>query len=186
MTSDEARELFSEAYDGTLGERQAELAAALEADPGLGAEWEQFRTLLDETRAMGLEDQEAEVPDLLAGVQRKLRQRSRGRYYRDRFARGHGAQSLFPLLIGIILLAVIAVAWLGMHYAQVEQAPAPRPHRTAPRASDPLASPAPPSGVTAKPAPVCRPYSPHVAICHGPRAWRRPTSCMISWRVSPS
>lgn len=137
MTGDEARERFSEAYDDELSaEERATFEAALSADDSLRAEYDEFRALLSGTlpsladdlhddlearRAFlsattGANDEPA--PDLLPGVQKKLRERSRGRYYRDRFAeRGKYAT---PLLLAIVMALVLGMAWFGLSYVQLE------------------------------------------------------------------
>lgn len=122
MTADEARELFSEAYDGELdAERRAAFDAALEADAELRTEWEGFRAMLDEAHT--LDADEAPTPDLLSGVQTRLRERSRGRFYRDRFAtRSSLSRGVFPLLLALVMLLVVVIAWLAMNYIDVEPA----------------------------------------------------------------
>jgi len=165
VTGDEARELFSEAFEGELDEaRQAAFEEAVAADPVLRAEWEEFRALLEETRALGLgvlrgeamrgaerggaerggeetadedddldlDDPEAlreflegpepvDAPDLLGGVQRKIRERSRGRYYRDRFAeRQRPKIGWRPLILAMLMVLVLGIAWAGLHYVEVQ------------------------------------------------------------------
>jgi anti-sigma factor RsiW len=139
VTGDEARERFSEAYDDELSaEERAAFEAALAADASLHAEYEEFRALLsgalpalaadepelhDDVEARraflaGTADGDVPVPDLLPGVQKKLRERSRGRYYRDRFAeRGRYAT---PLLLAIVMALVLGMAWFGLSYVQLE------------------------------------------------------------------
>lgn len=125
MTSDEARDLFSEVYDGVLeAERQVAFEACLEGDEELATEWGEFRDMLNEAHAL---DDLGDMPevDLLGGVQKKLRERSRGRYYGDRFsARLGGKGSLTPLILGIVMLLVIAVALFGLHLVEVDDVPA--------------------------------------------------------------
>ena len=123
MTPDEAREQFSAAYDGELApQAQAAFDEALGADEALRVEWDEFRALL---RAAHAEDAgDSPRVDLLAGVQRKLRQRSRGRFYRDRFSAGAGL-GVMPLVLGLVILALLGVAWFGLHYLEVEQDGAP-------------------------------------------------------------
>jgi anti-sigma factor RsiW len=133
VTSDEARELFSAAYDGELDEAQRrELDAALAADDELAAEYRELEALLREAGAIGDEGDES-APDLLAGVQNRLRVRSRGRFYRDRFASEAKARSMLPIYLGVAMLLLIAIAWLTMHVVRVGDAP----HSTAPQ-SEPI------------------------------------------------
>jgi hypothetical protein len=121
LSSDEAREQFSAVYDGDLdGEAQKAFDEALAADAELNAEWLEFRDLLNEAHALD-EELEGEEPDLLAGVQQKIRARSRGRFYKDRFAQTPG-NGLLPILMAGVMLLLVAVAWLMLHYVQVEPA----------------------------------------------------------------
>jgi anti-sigma factor RsiW len=121
MSSDEARELFSAVYDGELGDdEQKAFDAALAADDELKGEWNEFRDLLNEAHALD-EEIDGEEPDLLAGVQNKIRSRSRGRFYKDRFAEAPGG-GLLPILMAGVMLLLVAVAWLMLHYVQVEPA----------------------------------------------------------------
>lgn len=133
MTSDEARELFSAAYDGELDEAQKrDFDAALAADEELAVEFRELEALLREASAMGEEGEEA-APDLLAGVQKRIRARSRGRFYRDRFASEARARSMLPVYLGVAMLLLIAIAWLTVHVVRVDDAP----HSTAPQ-SEPI------------------------------------------------
>ncbi len=121
MSSEEAREHFSAVYDGELGdEEQKAFDAALAADAELQGEWREFRDLLNEAHALD-EELDDEGPDLLSGVQNKIRARSRGRFYKDRFAETPGG-GLLPILMAGVMLLLVAVAWLMLHYVQVEPA----------------------------------------------------------------
>jgi len=132
VTPDEARDLFSEAFEGELdAERKTELEAMLAADAALRAEYEQFSEILRETHALSLAPPEP-APDLLVGVQRKLRKRSRGRFYRDRFSEKMGAGAVLPVLLGVAMLVILAVAWLTLQYSVVEDPGRPAaPHDSA-------------------------------------------------------
>jgi len=137
MTSEEARELFSEAYDGELGpEPQAAFDEALAGDDALRAEYEEFRDMLNSARSLAEGDLDGEAPDILAGVQGKLRARSRGRFYRDRFAEQGSAKGLFPMLLAMAMLVIVVVAWLMMHFIQVDA-----PRATEGRGSEQTTSP---------------------------------------------
>ena len=121
MTSDEARDLFPEALDDALDAAQlAAFKAALAADEVLRTEYQELRDVLGEAAAIAEAD-EAVAPsvDLLRGVQTKLRKRSRGRYYRDRFSRdvGRSAQ-MWPLVAASLMLIVLGAAWYILHFAQ--------------------------------------------------------------------
>jgi len=112
MSPDRARELFSDAYEGLLDAPTREaFDAALEADGALREEYEGFVALLREVRASARHTPAPQV-DLLAGVQGKLRRRSRGRYYRDRFAMKSGTGLTTPLMITTVMALVLVAAWL--------------------------------------------------------------------------
>lgn len=126
MTADEAREHFSAAYDGELSPADKEaFDRAIEADPELRAEWESFRAMFDGMRALAREDAAAPPPQLLRGVQDKLRARSRGRYYRDRFATRARTSLTTPVLLALLMLLVLGVALFALHYVSVEPSAAP-------------------------------------------------------------
>ena len=112
MTSQEARELFSAAYDSELDPgTQAAFDSALAADAALATEYAEFRTLL--TAAAEDSTPPGPTPDLLPGVQRRLRARSRGRFYRDRFSERAGLGARSPLVVVIVMLVLGALAWLA-------------------------------------------------------------------------
>lgn len=121
MTPDEARDLFPDALDGTLSTAQQQaFDAAVAGDPALQAEWTELRDLMSETAAIAEADAAvAPTVDLLRGVQTKLRRRSGGRFYRDRFSRdvGRGAQ-MWPLVAATVMLLVLGTAWYVLHFAQ--------------------------------------------------------------------
>ena len=112
MTAEQARELFSAAFDGELddGEREA-FERALRDDAALAQEYAAFRALLAQARSG---QPPPAAPDLLPGVQRRLRQRSRGRFYGDRFAERLGRGLTQPLVLALIMLALLAIAWFGL------------------------------------------------------------------------
>jgi anti-sigma factor RsiW len=134
MTADEARELFSEAFEGELSpERKAAFDEAVANDPALHAEYDDF---VDTFRTMGrlAEAEEAQpAPDLLHGVQDRLRKRSRGRYYRDRFSERAGPGWVMPLLFAMVGLLLVALAWYLLQMSMVvfeEPAEAPASERS--------------------------------------------------------
>lgn len=144
---DDARDLFSDALEGSLDEtaRRA-FDEALEDDEALREEWEIFRATFQAVGSATLDDEDDDFdeaafdldddalaklaeedgddvpppPDLLRGVQARIRARSRGRYYRDRFAE-RSKLGWTPLLLAAVMLVVLAAAWLGMTYVQVAQ-----------------------------------------------------------------
>jgi hypothetical protein len=117
MTAQEARDLFSAAYDAELNAAtQQAFDLALAGDPALAAEYSEFSALL---RAAAEEPQvPVRAPDLLPGVQRRLRVRSRGRYYGDRFAQRAGLGLRSPLLLAVVMLLLAALAWFALHLLQ--------------------------------------------------------------------
>jgi hypothetical protein len=128
MTRDEARDLFSAAWDGELGEARAAFDAQLANDSELRAEYDDFTRVLRETQAMmrgadPLVNHEAPVPDVLAGVQRKLRTRSGGRFYRDRFSERSGRGVTLPLLLAAAMFLLLAAAFLAIEWTSVVDAP---------------------------------------------------------------
>jgi anti-sigma-K factor RskA len=105
--------LFSAAYDAQLtAAEQAAFELALRNDPEVAKQYAAFCATLD---ALGGEAAETSpAPNLLPGVQRRLRNASGGRYYGDRFAERSGVGRFQPwmvllglaLLLGLVLLAV--------------------------------------------------------------------------------
>lgn len=115
MSPDEARDLFSEAYEGELDdERRAAFHALLDADDELREEFDSFCLFIGRTSELGL-GEEGQV-DLLAGVQEKIRERSGGRFYRDRFAMKSGPGLMTPLTIALVMIGVLAIAWIGLSF----------------------------------------------------------------------
>lgn len=117
MNAEDAEALFSAAYDADLTpDEQRDFEAALQQSAALSQRYREFCQTLD---ALKLADRNAPTPDLLKGVQRRLRARSGGRFYADRFSEraGLGRQQLIlVLLLGALLLLTVvaaALAYLG-------------------------------------------------------------------------
>lgn len=126
MSPEEARGRFSEAYEGSL--KDAERVAferALGADETLRADYESFRRAVDGTRALGRHAGSRRSRDVLGGVQRKLRERSGGRYYRDRFAERAGLRRQWPLWVATATLMAIGLVWMALRFVDVAPRPAP-------------------------------------------------------------
>jgi hypothetical protein len=103
MTQDEARDLFSDHYDGTLDPlTRARFEAVLDKDSELRAEYEAFSAVVAASH-----DEEPEI-DLLEGVQQKLRVRSNGRFYGTRFSEGRGAHVL-SAIVSVLTLVTIGI-----------------------------------------------------------------------------
>lgn len=114
MTSDEARAQMDAALDGDLpGDDQAAFEAALARDPDLRSEYDKLLAFAKSTRALASANAPQGI-DLLSGVQQRLRERSGGRFYRDRFAEAHGRTSstTWMLVLAVIMMLAIA-AWLA-------------------------------------------------------------------------
>jgi hypothetical protein len=110
MTPEEARASFDAALDDELdAEQRAAFDAALADDPALQREFDALRTLLRGADALARVSQ----VDLLAGVQSKLRARSGGRFYRDRFAEQRGRTSIGWMLAISICLILCVVLWFA-------------------------------------------------------------------------
>jgi anti-sigma factor RsiW len=117
MTAEQARELFSAAVEGELDEATlSELQTAFAADPELAREYAAFEQTLRLLRKTGSEPPTA--PNLLPGVQQRLRVRSRGRFYADRFAERLGRGLAPPLLLALVMLALLGLTWLGLSLLQ--------------------------------------------------------------------
>lgn len=127
MSPDQARDLFSEAFEGELDpERKAAFDAALAADRELGQEYADFVETFQLMGRLGEADPEP-APDLLKGVQDRLRQRSRGRYYRDEFSRRAKPGWSLPLVLALVCVALLALTWYALHTTVVLDAPVEAP-----------------------------------------------------------
>ena len=126
MNADETRELFSAALEGELTpEEQRRLAAALEHDAGLRDEYREFVACNDALRQAAAST--TPTPDLLPGVQSRLRARSLGRFYADRFAERSGTRWQPTISFALLMLALLALCWFGVHWFEgaVQVAPPP-------------------------------------------------------------
>ncbi len=111
MTSDEARDLFSAAHEGELSDdERAAFDAALALDASLGDEYARFAKMMSATQQVALRD--TPTPNLLPKVQARIRKRSRGRFYRDRFAERGNTQTLLPMLAGGVMLLILGALWV--------------------------------------------------------------------------
>jgi hypothetical protein len=111
MTREQVRSLFPRALDAELesGERAA-FETALASDEQLQHEFTQLRRVQHAASALRAAGPRV---DLLGSVQHKLRVRSGGRFYRDRFAERRGHSALLTwVLSGSFALLLVAVLWL--------------------------------------------------------------------------
>lgn len=126
MTADEARDRFADAVEGSLGEDAAAFDAALKSDEELKDEYALYQQLMGSTRALG-DDDDAEVqppPALLPDVQRKIRTRSRGRFFRDRFAAEGGEKNTLTLVLAMAILLIVAATMVLVQDLVVVDLPA--------------------------------------------------------------
>ena len=94
---------LSEYLDGGLSEAEREaFEARLAEEPALKAELDAMRSMLEAMTGLGDDDD----VDLRAGVERKLRRRSRGRFYSRRFKRERLQVELF---LGVAVVAFAAI-----------------------------------------------------------------------------
>ncbi|MDB4974002.1 MAG: hypothetical protein JWN48_2343 [Myxococcaceae bacterium] len=109
LSAEQARALFDASLDGELepGEQRA-LEEALQRDAELAEDFERQRALRSATAELG----KTAPVDLLAGVQHKLRARSGGKFYRDRFSERRSSGRADSLRLLIVLSACLIVAVL--------------------------------------------------------------------------
>jgi anti-sigma factor RsiW len=118
MTKDEARDAMSDAFEGELPEPQRlAFEALLAEDEELREEWEAFKAMMQTTRAVGLDV--APPIQLLGGVQQRIRARSRGRFYRDRFATMRRGEMILPVVLGVVTIVIFTIAWAAMSYVEI-------------------------------------------------------------------
>lgn len=123
MTPDEARSKFDEAFEGELDEAaRADFDAAVAADATLREEWESFLATMRLVRGVGLDAGVRDPATLVEGVHRKLRVRSRGRFYRDRFATVRKQELVVPVVLAIVAFILVAIAWGGHRIVQIAPA----------------------------------------------------------------
>ena len=110
FTREEARARFDAAVDGELDEQdRIRFEAALSSDASLRAEYESHRSVVEAASRL---NQAVPPVDLLASVQHKLRARSGGKFYRDRFAERAGTGTSMLLIVAISALFVVAAVCL--------------------------------------------------------------------------
>lgn len=116
MKTSDARERFSDAYDGELSDDTLrDFRAALSADPGLATEYKAFSDLLTHAAdRLPVGD----APDLMRGIQKRLRGSTRLRFFGDRFAGAFGRGGISPMLLAMCVVALIALLWLALNLFQ--------------------------------------------------------------------
>lgn len=117
MTSDEARELFSRAVDSELtAAEQAEFDEALAADRAVAAEFRVWKEMLGQKLSSFPPPASAGAParDLTAGIQERLRTRSGGRIYRDRFSTMAKGQQTVVVIAAVACVVLLVAAWFAV------------------------------------------------------------------------
>jgi hypothetical protein len=86
---------------GTEPEKQS-----ADVDGELAHDEHSVRSLLKRGRVLPIQDD----VDLLGGVQRKIRQRSRGRFFADGWSTGRAATSTY-VITALLMLGILAIAY---------------------------------------------------------------------------
>jgi hypothetical protein len=79
-------------------------------DPKDDREGEAVRELVK--RALATDTSAKDPPDILRGVQRRIRLRSRGKFFADGWSTSHGRQAY--LLVALVTLLLAAVAYYAL------------------------------------------------------------------------
>ena len=88
----------------------SELPESVAAEEDEAPDSAQLRGLLQSAMAAS----DAPPPDVLTGVQRKLRDRSQGKFYADAWSTTREPPVARYLITSLLMLAVIAVIWLAL------------------------------------------------------------------------
>lgn len=111
MSPDEARELFSDAYEEALaGDAKAAFERALDADIALADEYAAFCRALELMRTRP----QPQPPNLLPSIQRRLKMQKRGAALQKRFGLG----GIHPVALGVLMLALAGLGWLALQLLQ--------------------------------------------------------------------
>ena len=120
LSTEDAEVLFSAAYDRELdADEQRAFDAALAEHPELAQRYRVFCQTLETLKGSD-PAKTVPTPDLLRGVQRRLRKRSGGRFYADRFSERSGwgmRQLLWSLMLSAALLLLcwfVFLLWRGV------------------------------------------------------------------------
>jgi len=115
VDASEARDLFSEAFEGELEEeRKTAFDEALMDDEELDADYADFVETFQMMRGLA-EPESVQAPNLLPRIQERIRRRSGGRYYRDRFAKRVGGPGwTMPVIGAAAILLVLGIAWFAV------------------------------------------------------------------------
>jgi hypothetical protein len=111
MSPDEARELFSDAYEKSLAvDQMRAFESALQAHVELADEYAAFCRTLELMR----QRPQPTPPNLLPGIQRRLKMNKRGETLRKRFGMG----GVHPVALGLLMLALAGLAWVAFQLLQ--------------------------------------------------------------------
>lgn len=120
LTRQQARDHFSDAFDGVLDdETQLKFDALLAEDAELREEYEEFSEVLGVTQELALGRGIAGAPDLLPGIKRKIQERHGKRFLRDRFMQKQ--QSGVPwvmMILAALLFLIASVGYFGWEAIQ--------------------------------------------------------------------
>jgi anti-sigma factor RsiW len=152
VTSDEARDRFGDALDGSLSaDEKSAFEAAIAADGELADELELYRKIAVGAAGLGARSSQppAETspgtapglgdaippPDFLPRVQARIRKNTRGRYFRDRNADTGAPRTAATMALVVLTILVLIAAAIYVHqrFIDVEVPEAP----TAPTAITP-------------------------------------------------
>jgi hypothetical protein len=146
LSDDEVRERFSAYHDGELPpDEAAAVRERLDASKALSAEYDAFCKMLSGLSGLGADvppdakpgvAPPAEKVDLLAGVQKRLNQRSGGKFYRNRWSRTAGVvplEALALVVLGLLVLAYVAMTFISDLQPAAPSAPPPPASAPAPR-----------------------------------------------------
>lgn len=113
LNDEQVRALFPRALDNELDpEQRARLYQVLAARPDLSEELASLQRVVHATRELS---NTAPSVDLLGSVQSKLRSRSGGRFYRDRFAERRGRAAMLPwALAASVVVVLVTLLWFGL------------------------------------------------------------------------
>lgn len=115
LTRQQARDRFSEAFDGVLDEdTQLAFDALLAEDAELREEFEDFSEVLEATQGLALGRGIAGAPDLLPGIKRKIQERHGKRFLRDRFMqKQQNGVPWIVLMLAALLFLIAGVGYFG-------------------------------------------------------------------------
>lgn len=147
ITDDDLVAVSSYLDGGMSADDMAVFEARLENEPALRAELDAMRSTLEAMGAIGSPD----PVDLRAGVERKLRRRSRGRFYGGRSRRRERVH--VELFLGVAVVAFAAIVLVSAPQSlgtlmRDDLPPTPTAERTPDASDERLGAVSPPTGAT--------------------------------------